>query len=74
MTCATCRYLSRLTEQGGLCRRFPPHAQVLTRFAPPFGGNVPVWPNETATVWPPVRNEDHCGEWAPAGHEPAVTP
>lgn len=64
MTCATCRHLHRTEPQGGLCRRFPPRASVLTRFRPEFGGNVPAWPNESATIWPPVRNEDRCGEYA----------
>ena len=71
MTCATCRHLTRLNEQGGLCRRYPPHAQVLTRFVPAYGGNVPAWPNETATVWPPVRNEDTCGEYRAVEDTPA---
>lgn len=62
MTCSTCRHLQRTEPSGGLCRRYPPRAQLITRFNAQFGAPVPAWPNESATVWPPVRNDDHCGE------------
>lgn len=64
MTCATCAHLQRLNETGGLCRRHAPHATVVGRFRAEYGGNTPAWPNESATLWPPVNNHDSCGEWA----------
>ena len=66
MTCQTCRSLHRLNELGGLCRRYAPHATVVGRFRAEFGGQTPAWPNESATIWPPVNNHDHCDEYQQA--------
>ena len=66
MTCPTCTHFQRLTPEGGLCRRHAPRAILVTRFRPDYGGNVPAWPNETATVWPPVQERDYCGDWTPS--------
>ena len=70
LTCPTCRYFRRLNELGGLCRRYAPRALVLTRFRPEFGGNVPAWPNETATIWAPVNDKDYCGDHPPVPEAP----
>lgn len=69
MTCGTCRHYQPLGEPaiGGLCRYHAPQAVVLTRFRPTFNStNVPAWPNETATAWPPVNAEyDYCAQHTP---------
>jgi len=60
--CPTCGHFVRLNIEGGICRRHAPRAVIITRFKPDYGGNVPAWPNETATVWPPVNDKDYCGD------------
>lgn len=70
-TCPTCLHFTRLSPEGGLCRRHAPRAILVTRFRPEYGGNVPAWPNETATIWPPVNNQDHCADHAPVPAPPA---
>lgn len=55
-TCATCKFIAVLPGSGQkICRRFPPTVPAYA--VPP--GNVPA-------VWPPVGDDDTCGEFQPA--------
>lgn len=55
-TCKVCKFLAVLAGSGQkVCRRFPPTAPSYS---------VP--PSAIAGVWPPVGDDDTCGEFQPA--------
>ena len=49
MTCSTCQYFLKQTDEQGLCRRYPPTLFLRTD-------------ESTVSLFPPMLNEGWCGE------------
>lgn len=62
-TCAACKYFYKDTNPA--CRRYPPyaHAIIVLRKSLAAGGMVPT--EEQRSMFPNVRPDWTCGEWAP---------
>lgn len=66
-TCANCKFLKSGNSPG--CRRYPPYAQALIVPRPPTVATmgppqlIPV--EESRAMFPSVRPDWWCGEWAP---------
>jgi hypothetical protein len=69
-SCESCRFWFRTSNTAlkpmGMCRRYPPHANIMAMPTAPSAftrGAVPTVQIQTVTVWPETEPTRWCGEW-----------
>jgi len=66
--CGTCDYFA--PHWGGICRRWGPTAVPLPARSNVIAANgQEEFKLSSAGIWPPVKAELWCGEWAPINHK-----